>query len=320
MPSQSANSEPLSVRSRPNSLAYAAGAAFLQRVEPLADCLRGLLGHRQRQLELERPGVQCEQTLPVGLEPHDGVHLAGGGAILVGQSHERGVGARLAVRRRLARLGVRPGLVAALPAQVEVAHPGVAALDPPVYGGRRGLDLSRPGQRDLLGRQPARDVGPYQAHYVFELGLVPVHAHPGFAQFGVGERLRPGRRVLAAPRPAAVVPVEPAPVAAMRPRQQLRARPCRAPRRPCRPCPALATQCGCAPPRRRPSTAIGPAPLAICLQDLRLSRPLSIAARSALSSLRYGLVAFFLMLFLSLGRAFGPRLKKESRTQPDMSG
>ncbi len=36
--------------------------------------------------------------------------------------------------------------------------------------------------------------------------------------------------------------------------------PCQAPWRPCRPCPALATQCGCAPPRRRPSTAIGPAP------------------------------------------------------------
>ena len=53
-----------------------------------------------------------------------------------------------------------------------------------------------------------------------------------------------------------------------------------------------------------------PSSLAICLQDLRLSRPLSIAARSALSSLRYGLVAFFLMSFLSLGRAFGPRLKK----------
>ena len=53
-----------------------------------------------------------------------------------------------------------------------------------------------------------------------------------------------------------------------------------------------------------------PSSLAICLQDLRLSRPLSIAARSALSSLRYGLVAFFPMSFLSLGRAFGPRFKK----------
>ena len=109
---------------------------LLQRVEPLADGLRGLIGHQQRQLELERPGVQCEQALPVGPEPHDGVHLAGGGALLVGQSHERGVGARLAVGRRLARIGVRPGLVAALPSQVEVAHPGVSAIYPPVYGGR----------------------------------------------------------------------------------------------------------------------------------------------------------------------------------------
>ena len=196
------------------------GRGLLQRVEPLADGLRGLLGHQQRQLELERPGVQCQQALPVGPEPHDGVHLAGGGALLVGQSHERGVGARLAVGRRLARLGVRPGLVAALPSQVEVAHPRVSALYPPVYGGRRGLDLVRPGQRDLLGRQPARYVRPYQAHYVFELGLVPVHAHPRLAQLGVGERLRPGRRVLAAPRPAAVVPAESAPVAAARPLQE----------------------------------------------------------------------------------------------------
>ena len=60
---------------------------------------------------------------------------------------------------------------------------------------------------------------------------------------------------------------------------------------------------------------------AICLHDLRLSRPLSIAARSDLSSLRYGLDAFFLML--SPFSREGPRPsppERNSRTQPDASG
>ncbi|WP_296061877.1 transposase [uncultured Ellagibacter sp.] len=95
--------------------------------------------------------------------------------------------------------------VAALPAQVEVAHPGVAARYPPVYGRRRGADLPGPGQRYLLGRQPPGHVAPDQPHRVLEPGLVPVDADPGLAQLGVGERLRPGRRVLAAPPPAAAV-------------------------------------------------------------------------------------------------------------------
>lgn len=78
---------------------------------------------------------------------------------------------------------------------------------------------------------------------------------------------------------------------------------------------ASASACALARPPRHGAVArhlVGdrPSSLAICLQDLRLSRPLSIAARSALSSLRYGLVAFFPMSFLSLGRAFGPRFKK----------
>ena len=123
MPSQSANSEPLSVRSRPNSLAYAAGAAFCSESSRSRTASVVFSGIGSVSWSLNGRGVQCEQTLPVGLEPHDGVHLAGGGAILVGQSHERGVGARLAVRRRLARLGVRPGLVAALPAQVGLLIP-----------------------------------------------------------------------------------------------------------------------------------------------------------------------------------------------------
>ena len=180
-----------------------------------------LVGHQQRELEPERPQVQCEQAPAVGPEPYHGVHLAGAGALLLGKPHEGGEGARLAVRRRPRRLRARPGLVAALPAQVEVAHPGVAARYPPVYGRGRGPDLAGPAQRYLLGRQPPGHVAPDQPHRVLEPGLVPVDADPGLAQLRVGERLRPGRRVLAAPPPrAAAVAQVPAPVAAARPRQQ----------------------------------------------------------------------------------------------------
>lgn len=104
--------------------------------------------------------------------------------------------------------------------------------------GGRGLDLARPGQRDLLGRQPARHVGPYQAHYAFELGLVPVHSHPRLAQLGVGERLRPcpapaTRCGCASPRRRPSTATAPAPLpsacrtcACRGPSRSLRARPC----------------------------------------------------------------------------------------------
>ena len=194
---------------------------LLQLVEPRLHRLRRLAGHQQRELEPERPQVQCEQAPAVGPEPYHGVHLAGAGALLLGKPHEGGEGARLAVRRRPRRLRARPGLVAALPAQVEVAHPGVAARYPPVYGRRRGADLAGPCQRYLLGRQPPGHVAPDQPHRVLEPGLVPVDADSGLAQLCVGERLRPGRRVLAAPHPAAAVAQVSAAVAAARPRQQL---------------------------------------------------------------------------------------------------
>ena len=76
------------------------------------------------------------------------------------------------------------------------------------------------------------------------------------------------------------------------------------------PCPALATQRArhLVGDRRRRSAQL----LAICLQDLRLSRPLSIAARSALSSLRYGVGCLLPHAFPFSREAFGPRLRKES--------
>ncbi len=221
MPPLSANSAPLSVRTRGNSLRERLRRRLLELVEPRLHGLRRPVGHQQRELEPERPQVQCEQAPAVGPEPYHGVHLAGAGALLLGKPREGGEGARLAVRRRPRRRRARPGLVAALPAQVEVAHPGVAARYPPVYGRRRGADLPGPGQRYLLGRQPPGHVAPDQPHRVLEPGLVPVDADPGLAQLCVGERLRPGRRVLAAPPPAAAVAQIPAAVAAARPRQQL---------------------------------------------------------------------------------------------------
>ena len=74
------------------------------RVEPVRRRSAVLAGHEQRELELAGPLVQCQQAPPVGFEPHHGVHLAGGGALLLGQTHERAERARLAVGRRL-----RPG-------------------------------------------------------------------------------------------------------------------------------------------------------------------------------------------------------------------
>ena len=195
----------------------------LQHVERRSRRRRRLVGHGQRDLEPERPRVQCEQAPAVGLEPYHRVRLAGGGAFFPRQFHERGERAGRAVRRPPWRLGARARLVAAPAPQLEAAHPRVAAPYPPVYGRRRRPDLGRPGQRYLLGRQPPRDVVPDQIHDALELRLAPVDAHPRFAQLGVGESLRPGGRVLAPPPSRAVVPAEPAPVAAMRPRQQLRA-------------------------------------------------------------------------------------------------
>ena len=178
-----------------------------------------------------------------------------------------------------------------------------------------------PAQRYLLGRQPPGHVAPDQPHRVLEPGLVPVDADPGLAQLGVRERLRPGRRVLAAPPPrAAAVAQVPAPVAAARPRQQLGARVLRRVPDPL----ALAatwTRCGCGPPRRPPSRASGPGrgPSA-CTTCPCPGRSVWRRARPCPACGSAPAASFPASFFLSLGRYLGPRLRRNSRTHPDMSG
>ena len=171
------------------------------------------------------------------------------------------------------------------------------------------------------GDSPPGHVAPDRPHRVLEPGLVPVDADPGLAQLGVRERLRPGRRVLAAPPPrAAAVAQVPAPVAAARPRQQLGA-----------------GVVGDAPDPLALAGPLGHGAVAGHLVGDRRGRAAQVAghlpARPALvQAALYGgalgpvqpAVALLLLLSLhlsSLGRALGPRLRKGilelSRTRPD---
>ena len=304
-------------REQENSLRNAFGAAFSACRAPIPSTRR-LVGHGQRDLELERPQVQCEQAPAVGLQAEHRVHLAGGGALFPGNS-------MVPANRRAAPCDVCLGgsacarLVAAPAPQLEAAHPRVAAPIHLYIWSTPTPPIGHPGRRYLLGRQPPRDVGPDQLHGALEFRLAPVDAHPGFAQLGVGERLRLAAeyshlhlleqwylRNLHRCSNAATT------AASGRRRRGLAARPpLFGPRHTVR---LRATSSATVDGDRRSSRAI-------CLHDLRLSRPLSIAARSDLSSLRYGLDAFFLML--SPFSREGPRPsppERNSRTQPDASG
>ena len=87
---------------------------------------------------------------------------------------------------------------------------------------------------------------------------------------------------------------------------------------PSRPCPAPWPRCSCRFPSSATAEGKRPRSRVICLHDLPLSRPLWMAARSALSSLRQRFCCFFPCIsfsFLSRGPS-----ERNSRAQPHAFG
>ena len=284
MAAQSANSGPLSVRmgaehAREGGLPTAFSSASSA---PSVDAA-SLPGMSSASWNLQGALVQRQQAPTVGLQADHGVHLAGEPRSSSGSPMNA---ARTSAPRRgpCPRAGgARAPLVPALPAQLEARHSRVPALDPAVYGGGGDLELPARAPRDLRRREPRATSDPDGGHHRFELALVAVDARARRRQLLVGHRLGPGGGVLDPPALRAVVAAQLAAVAAARPRQQPRAA-SPSPRRPGRPAQAprrerLRDTSSATVEGERPSSA------AICLHDLRLSSPFSIATLSALSSL-----------------------------------